>query len=134
MTQKTEMGETPQKRAGEAESGPLTVTSYSIVDHGIENSQYFQGCGVAFTPYSDVVTGCGNDFREAFQDALESMAQCGVDTEAFEALVRSEGHDIEQAGGDVVPEDSEDTYYYVSIRWVCADSPQSATGEVRTNG
>lgn len=53
------------------------VASYEVIDHGIEHSQYFQGCGVAFTEYADCFTGCGNDASEALDDAIESACQCG---------------------------------------------------------
>ncbi len=53
------------------------VTEWQVIDHGEQHSQYFQGCGVAFTPYDHVVTGVGSDAREALQDCIESMAQNG---------------------------------------------------------
>lgn len=53
------------------------AVAFEIVDHGIESSQYFQGCGTTFTDYTDVATGIGDDFKEALDDALESLAQAG---------------------------------------------------------
>lgn len=71
-----------------------TITDYRIVDHGIEHAQYFQGHGTAFTNWDHCVTGCGDNFAEAIEDALESMAQgeeCdGVDFAQFERLMKSE--------------------------------------------
>ena len=90
------------------------IASYEVVDHGIENSQYFQGCGVCFTSYTDVVTGIGNDFAEALEDALESAAQNGVDVDDIEAEIK---HDMGEYPTDSVPEDAEDCYYYVSLRY-----------------
>ena len=52
-----------------------TVVEFEMVDHGIENSQYFQGCGLSHTDYDDIATGIGNDPAEAIDDALESLAQ-----------------------------------------------------------
>lgn len=49
----------------------------NIVWHGVDHEQYFPGCGVALTKYDDAVTGCGNDWREALDDALECAAQNG---------------------------------------------------------
>lgn len=37
---------------------------YQIINHGYENSQYFQGCGVSYTEFEHVQTGCGNDAKE----------------------------------------------------------------------
>ena len=50
------------------------VESFELVDHGIEPSQYFPGCWAAFTPYTDVVTGIGDNPAEAIKDCLEQMA------------------------------------------------------------
>jgi hypothetical protein len=35
------------------------ITEFEVIDHGIDGSQYFQGCGVAYTKFKYVVTGCG---------------------------------------------------------------------------
>lgn len=35
------------------------ISDYQILNHGVENSQYFQGCGVAYTTFSEVTTGIG---------------------------------------------------------------------------
>jgi hypothetical protein len=51
--------------------------NYQIIDHGIDHEQYFQGCGIAFTPYDHVVTGIGETAQEAYDDALEQMAMMG---------------------------------------------------------
>jgi hypothetical protein len=86
------------------------IGQYEIVDHGIENSQYFQGCGVAFTEYTDVATGIGEDYAEAVDDACEMLAQNGWDTDCIDSLPQRGGR------GPCVPDDAEDCYYYVSIR------------------
>lgn len=83
------------------------VSVYQVVDHGITNSSYFRGCGVALTNFTDVATGIGNDFAEAFEDALDILAQNGWDTCNIEQ---------EEGGSDIVDKYAEDTYYYVSIR------------------
>jgi hypothetical protein len=54
-----------------------SVADFEIVDHGIEHCQYFQGCSAVFTSYGECVTGCGDNFAEAVEDALESIAQRG---------------------------------------------------------
>lgn len=42
-------------------------------DLGICHSQFFQGYGVSFSPFTDCVTGIGNSFEDAYNDALEQM-------------------------------------------------------------
>ena len=54
-----------------------TITCFEIVDHGIDHAQYFQGCGVGRTKFSDVATGCGDNPAAALSDALETLAQDG---------------------------------------------------------
>ncbi len=90
------------------------ITSFQVVDHGIEHAQYFEGCGVWGTEYDECVTGCGNDAAEALDDALESIAQNGADVSAIEAEVKA---DIPDMFSDFVPADAEEVYYYVSIRY-----------------
>lgn len=46
------------------------ILDYSITDHGVEHSQYFQGDGISFTEYTDCATGCGNSAWNALEDAL----------------------------------------------------------------
>lgn len=58
---------------------------FEIVDHGIDHAQYFQGCGVSRTKFSDVATGCGDNPAEALADALETLAQDGWDVSKVEA-------------------------------------------------
>ena len=91
--------------------------AYQILNHGIENSQYFQGCGVSYTDFDHVVTGCGNDAVEAYNDALDSMYQSD-DSEKLDKLNlprRPRGYGITKRLS--VPMKSEDTYAYVSIRY-----------------
>lgn len=94
------------------------ITSFQIIDHGVEHSQYFQGCGVSFTPYTDVATGIGSTPKEALDDALDSLAQNDWDTEAIDQSDEYVGMD------DTIPpelEEQEDgeppeCYCYVSVR------------------
>ncbi len=59
------------------------VTDYEIDDHGVEHSQYFQGAGTG--NFDDVATGIGNNAEEAFNDALDSLAQNGWDVSEIES-------------------------------------------------
>ena len=110
------------------------VGDYELIDHGIDNSQYFPGCGVAFTPYSNVVTGCGDNPAEAIEDCLNQIGQCGFDAESlFAQILTDEGWVSSahiptepSASEDCDPDDAQDygceVYYYVSLRWNPADS------------
>lgn len=60
-------------------------TEWRVMDHGADGASYFPGHGVAFTSYADCATGCGDTPKEAFEDALESLAQNGWDVSAIEA-------------------------------------------------
>jgi len=59
-----------------------TITDYEIICHGIERSDYFQGCGTAFTEFTDVATGIGSSEKEALEDALDQLAQSDWNTES----------------------------------------------------
>lgn len=81
------------------------ISDYQIISHGHMYPDYFQGCGTAFTSYDEVVTGCGFTEKEAFEDALEQLAQCGVEP------------DIEFDGEFSDEDADEDCYWYVSVRY-----------------
>jgi len=53
----------------------MIITDYEILRHGVEHSQYFQGCGVSFTRFSEVSTGIGYTEREALLVAIETARQ-----------------------------------------------------------
>jgi len=106
-----------------------TIGEFELIDHGIEHSQYFQGCGVAFTLFDNVVTGIGDNPAEAIEDCLEQIAMSGWETEGMESRV------LEQEGLEEMPttpsvidkypvdgdgeewEGDCELYYHVSIRW-----------------
>lgn len=103
------------------------IGSFEIVDHGIEGSQYFQGCGVSFTEFSEVVTGIGDNPAAALDDCLEQMASNGWETEGMEKRILS---DIELSAIPTIPSvsaeyDTDDEggggnaelWYHLSIRW-----------------
>lgn len=96
------------------------VTAYEVLDHGFDAPDYFQGCGTAFTEFDDVVTGTGDTAREAYEDALESLAQGGWDVasvrgksalsrQTVRGFLRSQGF----RGAEV---DDSEMRAYVSIR------------------
>lgn len=92
------------------------VTDFEVIDHGIENEQYFQGCGIACTDFTDIATGCGCDVKEAFDDALESLAQNDWDTAELEHRIVTAK--LIEPTDETTANDPEDTdrHYYVSIR------------------
>lgn len=71
----------------ERAKGTKRVAEYYLADIGIENCQYFQGCGTAYTKWDQVYVGTGDNPREAIDDALDSAAQDGwiVDIPGAEA-------------------------------------------------
>jgi len=107
-----------------------TIGEFELIDHGIEHSQYFQGCGCSFTPYENVVTGIGNNPAEAIDDCLEQIACDGWEVEGMEArIIKEEGLKALPrkpevcAGCDIVNENDTrecegcELHYFVSIRW-----------------
>jgi hypothetical protein len=91
-----------------------TIKDYSIISHGIDSPDYFQGCGVCFTKFEDVATGIGNTEFEACEGALESLAQAGWDVSTV-----VNDCDKEKTVSDcveVVEGEECDCYFYVSVR------------------
>ena len=89
----------------------MKVIEYEIINHGMEHSQYFQGCGTSFMDYTHVWTGAGDSSKEAYEDALDQMFM--DDSEAALMMpTRPSGIRVRPR----VPHDSEDVYFYVSIR------------------
>lgn len=83
------------------------ITEYQIINHGVQNEQYFQGCGVSFTRFTDVSTGIGESACVAMEDALESLAQNDYDVSS---IVNDLSNEL------TVEEDQADCYHYVSVR------------------
>lgn len=98
-----------------------TPKDYEILSHGIEHSQYFQGCGTAFTEFTDVATGIGDTEAEAFEDALDMLVQQDWDTEgisdkdgvASATTSMCKGCDCEF---DEYDDEGCELHYFVSIR------------------
>ena len=90
------------------------AADFEFVRHGIEHEQYFQGCGVAFTRWTNAVTGIGSTEAEAFDDALEMLAQ-------MEDCTSELMHDAELEFSRIKDLDEEladgECHYYVSIRY-----------------
>jgi hypothetical protein len=104
-----------------------TIVEFELVDHGIEHEQYFQGCGLAFTTYTDVATGIGSNAAEAIDDALESLAQNDWDVEGMEKRILAQelpGKRKLPTKPCVLKRHGEDAYYYLSIRVKGGDACQ----------
>lgn len=96
-----------------------TIVEFELVDHGIEHEQYFQGCGLAFTDYEDIATGCGDNPAEAIDDALESLACNGWETEGMEKGILAQefpGKRKLPTKPRVLLRHGDEAHYYVSIR------------------
>lgn len=90
------------------------IRSYEILNHGYEHSQYFQGCGVSYTPFDDIATGVGYDAKEAYEDAVEQLAW-EWDVEALPKRprgIRTRDH----VPARLFSEDMNEIYWYVSVR------------------
>jgi hypothetical protein len=96
----------------------LIAVAFEIVDHGIDHSQYFQGCGTSFTEYTMVATGIGDDYKEALDDALESLAQAGWNVDIVVSDKKEGGESVsalrEEEGAD--DDDGDERNYIVSVR------------------
>lgn len=98
-----------------------------VIDHGIEHCEYFQGCGTAFTKFTNVQTGHGCDFQEAFEDVIEQIAMddmreelvANIEMKALDSLGKLKIEDLPTSPTTCGDENTEDDgmYYYVSIRW-----------------
>ncbi len=110
-----------------------TISSFQLVDHGIDGCQYFPGC--SSERFEHCVTGNGDTPAEAIEDALEQIAMNhdDIDTEAFELLLKedqgftekgwpdkpSAAAEFREANdlSDEVDIDGCEMHYYISIRY-----------------
>ena len=90
------------------------VLSFEVINHGVENSQYFQGCGIAYTSFEDVATGIGGSPFEALEDALESLAQNDWDVSGIKNELSKESEiPVNEENEE---NESMDVFHYVSVR------------------
>jgi hypothetical protein len=93
-----------------------TIVEFELVDHGIENEQYFQGCGVACTQFEECATGIGDTPAEAIDDALECLAQQAWDVDGMEKRILADIGKRKMPQRPKVKARDEECHYYVSIR------------------
>jgi hypothetical protein len=96
------------------ELAPGILTNYELLSHGVEGEQYFQGAGTSFTKFKHIATGVGSSEKEAFDDALEQIAQThDVDFSKIE----KDGENLStKVAPEITAEDS-DMHYYFSVRY-----------------
>lgn len=90
------------------------IEEFEAIDHGIENEQYFQGCGIACTSFTDVATGFGASSDEAIEDAIEQLAMAYWDVDNLRERILSDEPNYKNVR--VHSRHGDDAYYYVSIR------------------
>jgi hypothetical protein len=93
-----------------------TIVEFAVVDHGITQPDYFQGCGVCGTGFEDVATGIGSNPAEAIDDALESLAQNSWDCDGMEKRILADIGKRKMPKTPRVRASDEDSYYHISIR------------------
>lgn len=94
------------------------IVEFQILDHGIEHSQYFPGCG--FLPeFRDVATGIGMNAAEAIDDCLEQLACKDWEVDGMEQrILRQElpGKRKLPTKPAVTSRHGDEVYYHLSIR------------------
>ena len=110
------------------------ISDFEIVNHGIDNSQYFQGCGTYRTNFLFCSTGCGESAKDAFEDCIEQIFQMDFDADKIKKSKEGKKYQTKSAkkydiqkylrdGKYSKPEiekifdDGCDLYYYLSVRW-----------------
>ena len=102
--------------------------TFEIVNHGIENDQYFQGCGTAFTDWTYCWTGIGQNLTEAVDDACDNIASGGSQLTAsdYKAILEQAKQDdnglsvcgqCEDRTCDNGECEVDGLYYYASVRY-----------------
>lgn len=86
---------------------------YEIINHGVCEPDYFQGCDTAFSAWENVVTGIGANAAEAYADAVENVYQADEGADRLHLPKRPQGI----RARDRVPANRPEAWYHVSIRW-----------------
>ncbi len=97
----------------------VKAVKMEIINHGIEHSQYFQGCGTSFSVFNICYTGAGSNAKEAYEDAVEQCYQSEIDSKSLDRILPTKPKGIRVR--DKVPakfqkEELNEIYWYVSIR------------------
>ena len=95
----------------------MKAIDYEIINHGIEHSQYFQGCGVAFTDFDLVATGIGDNAKEAYEDAVEQLYTMDIDPDSLDKLLPTRPKGIRKSDKmKAVDYRSDEIHWFLSIR------------------
>ena len=90
---------------------------FEILVHGPEHSQCFQGCGVSFSSFSSVVTGIGENAKEAYEDCIDQIYTLyGSKAERLRLPSRPRGIRASDRLSQV-DRCNDEYHYYVSIRF-----------------
>ena len=87
------------------------INDFELIHHGCMYSDYFQGCGVCGTEFTDVATGIGDNLTEAIDDCLEQLAE-RWNVENMETRIVEKYGEIPE----VAPPENFDSHHYISIR------------------
>lgn len=94
-----------------------SVEAFEIVSHGINQSDYFQGCGTAFTEFDEAFTGIGSSEYEAAQDAMDMAASILTWPDKVRAEIESDFDGMSRV--ENIPEEADEAWYYLTIRVKC---------------
>ena len=70
------------------------IKTWEIIDHGVDHSQYFPGCGVSFSDFEEAITGSGSSQKEALTDAISQLSEgYSVPQELLNKVAEAKGED-----------------------------------------
>jgi hypothetical protein len=91
---------------------------FEIISHGPDHAQSFHGCSTSHTPYRSVVTGIGDNAREAYEDCIDQIYMWyGSKAEALRLPKHPRG--IRQSDRlNKAERENEEYSWFVSIRFI----------------
>lgn len=92
------------------------ITEYEVISHGFDQPDYFQGCGIALTDFTFVVTGVGGNEQQAYEDALEQLAMDDWDIDELEQHTKEYDTQEQEYTEEELEQMDNIPYYYLSIR------------------
>lgn len=89
------------------------ITAYLVDDHGPDGHQYFPGRSAMGTTYDEVVIGQGDNRHDAFEDAIDALAELDYELNGIPVFAK---HSFE-GNGQMSREEASDSEfsYYVCI-------------------
>lgn len=91
------------------------IRAYEIINHGMEHLQFFLGCGVIFTEFTEAFTGVGVNAKEAYESAVESLAMSGYDVSKLPTRPRGI-RSSDKVPAAYLKQNDNEIYWHVSIR------------------